>query len=315
MNITSQSAKTCLLSAFIGAVITFGVMTFTSDETTQRQQISLLEARVGGLETLLSQKEEELKNAHFFPPTAFSSSRLTTVAKTNNKATDPMDGVQPERLGQNTNEVAAPRVDYDQQLKDLMTLFVGDSRTFSEKVNELIASDPSKENIAIASAGIYNLADNRDVLPDHSLQSLYEEQANKDLKRVVAQVASMRGDNSLIEMQITEVQASLKSENPADRQKALVELAKTRYAGAANVIVPLLQDDDIGVKLDALLALRATGNQSHIRLVEGMVNDPNDSVSWLANDVINNLQNLSERARTRIASNDIVAELPPMTIQ
>jgi hypothetical protein len=315
MNITSQSAKTCLLSAFIGAVITFGVMTFTSDETTQRQQISLLEARVGGLETLLSQKEEELKNAHFFPPTAFSSSRLTTVAKTNNKATDPMDGVQPERLGQNTNEVAAPRVDYDQELKDLMTLFVGDSRTFSEKVNELIASDPSKENIAIASAGIYNLADNRDVLPDHSLQSLYEEQANKDLKRVVAQVASMRGDNSLIEMQITEVQASLKSENPADRQKALVELAKTRYAGAANVIAPLLQDNDIGVKLDALLALRATGNQSHIRLVEGMVNDPNDSVSWLANDVINNLQNLSERARTRIASNDIVAELPPMTIQ
>lgn len=315
MNITSKSAKTCLLSAFIGAAITFGMMTLTSDETTQRQQISLLEARVGGLETLLSQKEEELKNAHFFPPTAFSSSRLTTATKTNNKATDPMDGVQPERPGQNTNEVAAPRVDYDQQLKDLMTLFVGDSRTFSEKVNELIASDPSKENIAIASTGIYNLADNRDVLPDHSLQSLYEEQANRDLKRVVAQVASMRGDNSLIEMQITEVQASLKSENPADRQKALVELAKTRYAGAANVIAPLLQDDDIGVKLDALLALRATGNQSHIRLVEGMVNDPNDSVSWLANDVINNLQNLSERARTRIASNDIVAELPPMTIQ
>ncbi|HSC67299.1 MAG TPA: HEAT repeat domain-containing protein, partial [Cellvibrio sp.] len=131
-------------------------------------------------------------------------------------------------------------------------------------------------------------------------------------KRVLAQVMSTRGDNRLLEKQIQDSQARLRSEKPEERQQALVELAKTRYASAATVIAPLLQDGNNSVKLDALLALRATGNQSHTRLVEALVNDPDPSVSWLAKDVIANLQNLSEKARTQIASTDIVAELPAM---
>src|SRR5690606_6246498 len=110
--------------------------------------------------------------------------------------------------------------------------------------------------------------------------------------------------------QVSDAQARLSSESSVEKQKALVELAKTRYAGAANAIAPLLKDSDTGVKLDALLALRATGNQSHVHLAESLVNHADPAVSWLAKDVVDSLQNLSDKARTKIASADIVAELP-----
>ena len=154
------------------------------------------------------------------------------------------------------------------------------------------------------------MAENPTILPDYALSALYHNQTNPDIKRVAAQVMSLRGDNTLIEKQITDAQAGLNSPNPETRQKTLVELAKTRYHSAADAIAPLLQDKDIGVKLDALLALRATGNESHVYLVQSLVNHPDESVSWLAKDVISDLQNLSDRARTQIASTDIVAELP-----
>lgn len=315
MSITLESTKKILLSAFIGAAITYGALNLTSDDAIQRQKVLVLETRVQGLEALLVKKEDELRNAHSFRPASFRQNNPIAANKSVNNAAVPTPDQLLENLDKNAQEKEAPDPHADQVLKDLMTLFVGDPRSFSEKINEFIASSPSKENIAIASKSIFNLADNRDVLPDHSLQSIYHDQTDTDLKRVVAQVASLRGDNSLIDMQITETQTSLKSTNPLEKQKALVELAKTRYAGAANVIAPLLQDKDIGVKLDALLALRATGNQSHIRLVEELANHPNDSVSWLANDVINSLQNLSDMARTRLASNDIIAELPLIATQ
>jgi HEAT repeat protein len=75
----------------------------------------------------------------------------------------------------------------------------------------------------------------------------------------------------------------------------------------------LLDDADNSVKLDALLALRTTGNQSHLRQVEALVSHPDPAVSWLAKDVVNTLQNLSEKARTQLGSADILAELPAVT--
>lgn len=310
MNITLASLKISLLSACVGAAITYGALSLASTEKIQEQKIGVLETRVQGLEELLTQKEKELTNAHLFVPSAFAQNTSAKPAKSIKQTSATAHTKQTEGRDLDDAESAEAAPASDQVMKDLMTLFVGDQRSFPEKINDFLASDPSKENVAIASTGVFTLAGNRDILPDHSLQAIYTEQSDPDLKRVVAQVASMRGDNSLIDMQIAEKQASLKSANAAERQKVLVELAKTRYAGAANVIAPLLQDKDIGVKLDALLALRATGNQSHIRLVEDLVNDPNDSVSWLANDVISKLQNLSDRARTQLASTDIEAELP-----
>ena len=91
-----------------------------------------------------------------------------------------------------------------------------------------------------------------------------------------------------------------------------MELARTRHASAADEAAPLLRDRDTGVVLDALLALRATGNQRHVRPVEALLAHPDDSVSWLARDVAEELRMLSGQARTRIAEHELAAELPPL---
>lgn len=311
MSIQTDFKKHLLLPALIGATITYGALTLTDDDSLQREQVSALENRILDLELLLAQKEDELADARFFPADAFgvagASAQAPSLA-TNSQAAVTATNAQPEHSASEpgTNAVA----DSQQLLKDLVTLSDRDPRSFSEKANDLLARNASKESIAIVSKSVFDLAENPEVLPDYELQSLYQNQSNPDLQRVIAQVMSTRGDNSLLEKQIANTQTSLGSENPAIRQQALVELGKTRYASAANAIAPLLQDGDTNVKLDALLALRATGNQSHIRLVEALVNHPDPAVSWLAKDVVNSLQNLSERARTQLASTDIVAELP-----
>ena len=210
------------------------------------------------------------------------------------------------------NRPDAGRPDADLLLKDLLTLAWNDRRGFREKLDDFIAEHPGRDGIAIASKGVFDLGDNRDVLPDHALQSLYLDQQDADFKRVLAQVASMRGDNSLIELHVAEAAAGLRSDLPAERQRALVELARTRHVAAADLAAPLLRDPDTGVVLDALLALRATGNQRHVRFVEALLDHPDASVSWLARDVVNDLQVLSDRARTRVADNELVAELPPL---
>jgi len=208
----------------------------------------------------------------------------------------------------------ANRPDADQLLKDLLTLAWNDRRSFPEKLDDFLAEHPGRDGIAIASKGVFDLGDNRDVLPDGALESLYLEQQDPALKRVLAQVASMRGDNSLIELHIAQAAAGLRSNAPAERQQALVELSRTRHVAAADLAAPLLRDPDTGVVLDALLALRATGNQRHVRLVERLLDHPDASVSWLAMDVVTDLQMLSDQARTRIADNELAAELPPLPL-
>lgn len=311
MGISTDFKKHFLLPACIGAALAYGALTLTADDATQREQISSLENRILDLELLLAQKEEELTDARFFSAGAFDATDTRAQAQpgaTKNLSTAATN-TQPERA-EGELAISAATPDSQQLVKDLSTLSDRDPRSFSEKANDLLAGNSSKESIAIVSKSVFEMAENREILPDYELESLYQNQSNPDLKRVIAQVMSARGDNSLLEKQIAKTQASLRSDNPAERQQALVELGKTRYASAANAIAPLLQDADTGVKLDALLALRATGNQSHVRQVEALVNHPDPAVSWLAKDVINSLQNLSERARTQLASADIVAELP-----
>jgi hypothetical protein len=311
MNTTLESKKHFLFPAFIGAAITYGVLNFvTDDDDAQLQQIASLESKVHELEVLLAQKDDELINTRIFgfnsvaPANTVNKSAAVTAAEANQKTV----GAEQELAE------AGPTIDNERIFKNLVTSSDRDPRSFSVKVNDLLAEKASEDNIAIISKGVFDLAENRDTLPDYELDAIYQSQTNPDLRRVVAQVASARGDNRLMEKQITDAQAGLRSESPAVRQKTLTELAKTRHASAANVIAPLLKDSNNSVKLDALLALRATGNQSHIHMVEALVNDPDPSVSWLANDVISNLQNLSDKARTKLASGDIMAELPVLPI-
>jgi hypothetical protein len=304
--------KHFLLPALIGGAITYGALSLSDDDSLKSEQIATLENRILDLELLLEQKEEALADARFFSAGAFGVAGTVTQAPasaTNNQAPAATTNAQPEHASSELTNSAAT-LDSQQLLRDLGTLSDSDPRSFSEKANALLAGNSSKEGIAIVSKSVFDLAENPEILPDYELESLYQSQSNPDLQRVIAQVMSTRGDNRLLEKQITKAQTSLSSDNPAIRQQALVELGKTRYANAANAIAPLLQDDDTNVKLDALLALRATGNQSHVRMAESLVNHPDPAVSWLAKDVVNSLQNLSERARTQLASTDIVAELP-----
>lgn len=307
MNITFESKKYFLLSAAMGAAITYGLFTWMTDkESGQNQDIVALENKVQQLEKLLAQKNAELTCAPSLNMNNSGKPNQTVAAQVAQQEGGKQAGDSNPALGM-SNPTPSEQIQ-----RDLITQSDRDPRSFSVKVNDLLTANSSAENIAIVSKSVFDLAESRETLSDSELDVLYHGQNNPDIKRVVAQVASARGDNSLMEKQVAEAQAGLHSENPSVRQKTLIELAKTRHVSAANAIAPLLQDSNNSVKLDALLALRATGNQSHVRMVEQLANDPDPAVSWLANDVISNLQNLSDKARTKLSSSDIMAELPLM---
>jgi hypothetical protein len=208
---------------------------------------------------------------------------------------------------------AIPAVDIDQTLKDLRTQFIGDARSLAEKLRAYHAENPGPQSLAMVCKVIVDMAENSDLLPATDVYLLYQQHRDPNLQRVLAQVLSLRGDNRLLDQLVAQWQESLRQEAPAEQQKILIELAKTHYTGAAEVIVPLLQTQQTAVLLDALLAVRATGNESHIPHLEHLLQHSDQSVSWLANDAINSLQYLSSRARTKLTLADIIAELPPIT--
>ena len=258
---------------------------------------SALAARIAELEA-----ELELRPAASAPPAAVDGAGRATARATAG------------RQQQARPLAVAPPADVDQQLKDLLTLAWNDRRGMREKLDDFIAAHPGSEGIAVASKGVFELAGNRDVLPDTALAELYLEQQDPAFKRVLAQVASTRGDNSLIELHIAEAAAGLHAATPAERQQALVELARSRHVAAADRAAPLLRDRDTGVVLDALLALRSTGNQRHVGAVENLLDHPDESVRWLAADVGRDLRMLSNEARTRIDDGELAAELPPLPL-
>lgn len=200
----------------------------------------------------------------------------------------------------------------DQKIKDLSTRFVGDDRSLAEKLRDFTAENSDTHNLAIACKVVADLAENRDALPDQDLILLYQTQTNSELQRVIAQVASFRGDNHLLNIYITQLQTGLVSSNIDERKKTLGMLAKTRYAGAAILILPQLKEADTSVVLDALLALRATGNEGQLKALEPLMKHSDESISWLARDLANTLETLSKKARTRLLLADIALELPPI---
>ena len=304
------SIKTIVIATATGAAISWAAFSASSNESLQRDQIASLEKRIVGLEALLTLKDEALTKARSRSWTSGSQTQTAALPSANNRVQQPGNNLVAAAPAAQDAPSDSMAIDSQQILRDLSTKSERDSRSFSTKVNELLAMNPSPENVAIVSQGVVGIADNPDLLPDHELEVLYQSQTNPEVKRVAAQVLSMRGDNTLIEKQISGADKALHSENAAERQQAVMELAKTRYAGAANAVAPLLQDSNIDVKMNALLALKATGNQSHIHLVESLAHSSDPNISWLANDVINSLQNLSDKARTRVTSSDAVAELP-----
>ena len=79
-----------------------------------------------------------------------------------------------------------------------------DYRSFAEKAKALLSSNPTREEIAIVSKGIFDKARDQQSLPDYALQSIYSSQSNPDLKRVIAQVLAQRGNDSLLSDQVSQ---------------------------------------------------------------------------------------------------------------
>ena len=233
------------------------------------------------------------------------------------KKTPPHSGVkQNAQFHQHDNrdvpEIPGTTAGSYQVLKELEADSGTDPRSYAEKLQELLADNPTAEEVAIACRFIFNKADDRAGLPDYALQAIYASQTNPDLKRVIAQVLSQRGNDALLTDQIGEAQTTLKSANPKDRLDALGQLGKIHSVRAVDAIAPFLQDSDRTVRLAALFALRDSGNQRHVSLVEPMTRDPDPSVSTLAGNVLSALRNLSSSARASYSRADIEAELPPI---
>jgi hypothetical protein len=307
----NQSSKSLLFAGIIGAILFWGAGCLVVDDSDKDQTILSLEAHIKELEASLAQKDENLKSLRVLALRQQNKGgvvTVNTVTEICGQVTPSINSSQP----QNDNIQASAGDDFNgtQILRDLGTKSESDPRSFSDKVSDLLAGNPTEEKVAIVSKSIVDMADNREIVPDYMLQSMYSTQTDPDLKRVIAQVLSNRGNNSLIDNQITEAQSRLKSENPIERQQALTHLAKTRSMSAADAITPLLNDSNIDVKLNALLALRATGNQTHVPYVEGLENDPDPAVSTLAKEVVGDLRNLSDSARTMLSVADIAADLP-----
>ncbi|GGY64705.1 hypothetical protein GCM10011613_05620 [Cellvibrio zantedeschiae] len=301
------SIKPLVAAAFAGALLAFSAQLFIADDSDQTQKILVMENRIRALEALLDQKDQQLKNTNWLSLQSRSTTNSNGVAA---KLARTANSDLSSSLDENAQYGTAVAIDSGQMLKNLGTRSIDDPRSFTEKVSDLLAQDASQEKVAIVSKGIFDMANDRENLPDYALQSLYTKQSDPDVKRVIAQVLSQRGNNALMENHLSDARTQLKSDDPTARQHALQNLAKTHYVNAVSVIAPMLHDADINVRLDALLAMRATGNQSHLALVEKLVNDPDPNISSLAIDVAGHLRNLSDSARTTLSSADIAAELP-----
>jgi len=217
--------------------------------------------------------------------------------------------------GTEPQQVAGPGVassPVDRTLKDLSTRFVGDPRSLSEKLRDFLKENSDPQHIAVACKLIADLADNKEALSNQELNWLFQQEAKPEFKRVVAQVLSRRGDNAPLDSYVAQYKSGLNSNNSDERQTALMELGKTRYIGAANLIAPLLAEKDPVLLQNVMLALKTTGNENHTPKLKTLLNHPDDSVSWLAQDTLDTLEVLSKKAHVRLSNADIAAELPPI---
>jgi hypothetical protein len=300
----TSSRKYPFLLALVGVAFSCAIAGLIWHQMNQNQRTQSLQETIRTLQSSLEARERELKEIR---SRSRDQRNAISQAQENGKST----GGAHEKAG-GGQAVPGSATSSIQILKDLENVSDTDPRSSAEKLQALLSDGATEEEAAIASRFILDKARDQQTLPDYSLQAIYAGQANPDLKRVIAQVMSQRGNDALLNSHIAEAQARLKSAQPGDRLEALSQLGKTHSTHAVEAIAPFLQDPDSTVRLAALFALRDTGNQRHVNLVESLIHDPDPSVSSLAGDVSSSLKNLSSSARTGFSRSDIEAELPPI---
>jgi hypothetical protein len=291
------SGKQWILATLIVVALSCVLVWSFVDRRIQHQKMQAMEKTIQDLEASLREKEGERNRPQLH----------LRGSGNGHSASDPKSGkkvVEQTAPGDVTGSY--------QVLKELETDSATDPRSYEQKLRALLGDDPTEEEAAIACRFIFNKAADTRGLPDYALQAIYTSQSNPDVKRVIAQVLSQRGNDALLKDQIAAAQASLESAEPRQRLDALSQLGKTHSVHAVDAIAPSLQDSDGTVRLAALFALRDSGNQRHVDLVEPLTRDPDPSVSSLAATVLSALRNLSTSARTSYSRADIEAELPPI---
>jgi HEAT repeat protein len=302
-------SKRKLFIAFLVGAFTVIAVNFFWIENKTAQEVLTLKTTIANLQQALEYAENEnRKNKNF---TQHATQLNVQAAATSGARTQ--TSKQAEVVDVSDDSAIAPSAPTSGQILEALTRSSEeDGRTFNEKLTEFLSGPMDRKKLAIASMSIFDMASDPEKLSNDDLYLLYQSQEDPNLKRVIAQVYSQRGDHSLLDAYIRENQVSLKSQNPSDRQDALFRLGQTRNIRAAETATSFLLDPDSNVRINALLALRSTGNQKHLSAVHGLLNDPDPAVSALASDVISDLSNLSTSARTTLSNADIEAELPPI---
>lgn len=197
-------------------------------------------------------------------------------------------------------------------LDSIRTLAADNPYEVAAELQSLLGQGASAAEIKIATRGIYELSSDINSVPDHLLTSIYDEQEDEGLRRLSAQILSMRGDNSLLEKYVDEKADQFVSEDPVDRSNALYEVSQTGHSAAVPAVMPLLNDIDSSVRMDALLALRRTGNKSHVEAARVLIDDPDPHVREMALDVLDNLGRVSETERSSMSEADIFEAHPSL---
>jgi HEAT repeat protein len=300
-SLRTSSRGTVFIAALGGAAFSC-VLTYLIVHRNANQQIQSMQQTISTLQASLNTREAELKSARLSLLAGRSVDRPKEVRSGGTRETTVPTQEIASRSGVSSLQI----------LKDLERSAENDPQSYAEKLQQLLSDNGSDEAAAIASRFILEKAGDQEGLPDSSLQSIYSSQFNPDLRRVIAQVLSQRGNNTLLNGYVAETQVQLGSSQAPDRLEALSRLGKLHSTRAVTAIAPLLQDSDSTVKLAALFALRDNGNQQHVGLAESMISDPDPSVSTLAESVANSLRNLSSSAHTSFSRADIEGELPPI---
>jgi hypothetical protein len=176
-----------LLVAFIGFV--FGAVLVHRLSSRDEPSVASLQRTISSLQIQILAKDNELRALHqrasmtpTLAPAVFNNAPTSSVGNPPEEMPDSSEQVSDESVD------APVAVDGVATLKDLETESDSDPRLFADKLKDFLADNADPQKAAIASRGIFDMANDRNNLPDYALQSMYNKQSVPNLSRVFAQV-------------------------------------------------------------------------------------------------------------------------------
>ena len=128
------------------------------------------------------------------------------------------------------------------------------------------------------------------------LVAMYDSES-EDVRLAAARALEKQGDASLMQRELASYTAALGSSDVRERLGAIEDIGNTRSASAAPLLLPYLGDGDSETRIRALEALGRAGDDSYIKSVEALLDDPVAAVRDRAVRTIESLRTpISERS-------------------